>query len=84
MTNCTAHGEVAGKLWRCEQPEKARGLCSGHLTQAARRRPLAPLRERSQVRREVIWLRVSPDCRKFVLAHPELAREALERAARRA
>jgi hypothetical protein len=66
----------------CQHKARAHGLCTGHLAQVDAGRPLAPLRQLADVRREVISMRVSPECRAAVAAKPAAARFVLEHWAR--
>jgi hypothetical protein len=66
----------------CQHKARAHELCTGHLAQRDQGGPLAPLAERAEVRREVVSLRVSPECRERVLAKPAAARLVLEHWAR--
>jgi hypothetical protein len=68
----------------CNRPHRAHGLCSSHYKARSEGRALTPLRELADVRREVVSMRVSPECREAVRAKPDAARVALERWARRA
>ena len=63
----------------CNRPHRAKGLCSSHYKARAEGRPLAPLREVSEVRREVVSFRLDPKVRAAVQRDPEGARAALIR-----
>lgn len=78
MSSCTGPGPK-GKP--CREPVKARSLCSGHLSQAAKGQPLRPLRERRSSRLVPFTLRVTAATKEWGQAHAEEARKALDRAA---
>jgi hypothetical protein len=80
-TACSAPGKNGAP---CARPIYALGLCRGHYAAQLRGRPLVPLRDRTASAREVVSLRVSPECRERILAKPAAARLVLEHWARRA
>ncbi len=77
MKTCTAHGEG----WACDRPEKARSLCTGHLSQRDRGQDLRPLREHGQAL-QPLTIRFPPDVVARAAEDPPGARAALERWAR--
>lgn len=72
---CTGPGEDGGP---CPRPQKAKGLCAGHLSQLERRQELHPLRPRGR-ELVVMSLRVPEPVKLAAHDDPDGARLALQR-----